>query len=87
MRWRAVRPGFRPDHVLSGRLSIPGTAYPTGASIVTFTERVWETLSQQPGIHVVGLATNIPLSGMNIMSAATPLGWVPAAGESPRGHF
>lgn len=83
----SLSPGFRADHVLSGRISLPAMSYPDGAALVAFTERLAEAIARQPGVLASGVTTNVPFSGQDIKSAATAAGHVLAPGESPRGHY
>ncbi len=83
----AVSPGFRADHILSGQLSLPSQDYRSTSDILGLTDRLLLTLAQQPGVDAVGMATTIPLSGVNIKSSATAKGYVLQPGESPRGHY
>jgi predicted permease len=83
----AVAPGFRPDHILSGRLSLPGKSYPDIAALLAFTAGLREQLGRQPGTLAVGLATNVPLSGTSNKSAVKIQGRALQPGESPRGIY
>jgi predicted permease len=86
-RAMAVSPGFRPDHVITGQISLVGNRYPSPSAGLAFTERLQEGLGRQPGVSSVGIATNIPFSGRNGKSAATVEGYILRPGESPRGHY
>lgn len=83
----AASPGFRPDHVLSGHLSLPEPGYATGAAIERFSERLTDALRQQPGVVAAGVVTNVPLSGQNLKSGMRVEGYVPRPGESAHGHY
>jgi predicted permease len=83
----AVSPGFRPQSVLSGQLSLPGKGYPDAPALVAFTERLTEEILHQPGVIAAGVATNVPLSGRSNKSAATVKAHVLQPGESPHGHY
>jgi predicted permease len=83
----AVAPGFQPEHVMSGQISLPGATYSTPASGLAFVDRLVDTLRQQPGVAAAGIATNVPLNGWSGKSAATIKGRVPQPGEAPRGHY
>ena len=61
---------FTPENVLSGHVSLPGSNYPQGTSILAFTDRLMQTLGATPGVRAVGITTNIPFSGITIKSAA-----------------
>ena len=83
----ALSPGFAVERTLSGHVSLPGSSYPEGASILTFAERVLQNVGATPGVRFVGLATNVPLSGNDIKSAARVKGHTFRPGESLRGHY
>lgn len=82
-----VSPGFRPDHVLSARVSLVGNKYPSAMSGLIFTERLTSVLDRQPGVIAAGAINNIPFSGYSGKSAATVEGHVIKSGESPRGIY
>ncbi|HUB83508.1 MAG TPA: ABC transporter permease [Bryobacteraceae bacterium] len=83
-RAMAVSPGFRPDHVLSGQISVP---YSDWDAQLAFNERLLQDLSSQPGVRAAGLVNVLPLSGDNGKSSATVEGHVRQPGESPRGNY
>lgn len=56
----AQRPGFEPERVLSGQLSIPEARYKRDVDRVAFSERLLETLKRQPGVSEAALATSAP---------------------------
>jgi len=82
-----VSPGFRPESVLSGQISLPGKSYPNGATRLAFSERLRAELSRKPGVLAVGVVTNLPLSGNRGKSAAWVKGQVIAPGESLHGIY
>jgi predicted permease len=82
-----VSPGFQPDHVITGQISIVGNKYPSALAGLAFTERLVSELRHQPGVLAAGVANNIPFSGHNGKSAATVKGYVLPRGESLRGHY
>jgi predicted permease len=83
----AVSPGFRPESVLSGQVSLPWSNYPDGPARLTFIDRLTEALGGQPGVRAVGVATNIPLSGNSNRSSATVKGYRLRPGESLHGIY
>ena len=83
----AISPGFRPESVLSGQVSLPRQGYPQGQTLLAFSERLTQELAREPGVLAVGVATNVPLSGNSIKSAATIEGRTPKPGEAPHGHY
>ncbi|MBI3885479.1 MAG: ABC transporter permease [Opitutae bacterium] len=85
----AVSPGFRPDHVLSGQLTLPWKNY-HGAAYLPFAEKLTAELSGQPGVIAAGLTTKLPLSGAGNQSgksAVTVKGHAPRPGETVRAHY
>jgi predicted permease len=82
-----VSPGFRPENVLSGQITLPGKSYPDNAVLLAFTERLGEEIGHQPGVQAFGLATNVPLSGISNKSAATVKGYRLQPGESLHGVY
>jgi predicted permease len=83
----AISPGFQPENVLSGRISLPGKNYPDAPALTAFTERLTEELGRQPGVLSAGVVTNVPLSGVSNKSAATVKGFRLQPGESPHGFY
>ena len=80
-----VSPGFRPESILSGQISLPWKTYPNGSSRLAFTARLLEELGQKPGVLAAGVVTNVPLSGASGKSAARVKGYVLPPGESLHG--
>jgi predicted permease len=86
-RVMAVAPGFRPDHVLTGEVSLPGRDYPNTNAQLVFIDRLTAAMEHVPGVVAAGVANNVPLSGHSGKSAAAVVGYVQRPGESPRGHY
>jgi predicted permease len=86
-RAMAVYPGFQPDHVLTGQISMVGNKYPSPWAGLAFTERLVAELGRQPGVLLAGIVNNVPFSGSSGKSAATAKGYVLRPGESPRAHY
>ncbi|MBL9135426.1 MAG: ABC transporter permease [Verrucomicrobiales bacterium] len=57
----AVSPGFRPDHVLAGRVALPWTHYRDDAARLAFIERLLDVLKSQPGVTAAGVSTAVPI--------------------------
>lgn len=58
----ATDPGFQPDHVLSMSLSVPASAYPGGAQVRQFYQRVMGSIRNVPGVASAAIATSLPPS-------------------------
>jgi predicted permease len=82
----AVSPGFRPEQVVSGQVSL-WSRYPDGSARLAFIDRLMHALDGEPGVLAAGIATNIPLSGNSNKSSATVKGMALAPGEPPRGIY
>ncbi|MBV8553589.1 MAG: ABC transporter permease [Acidobacteriaceae bacterium] len=82
-----VSPGFRPDHTIAGQISLVGNRYSSPSAGLVYADRLVDELRRQPGVSAIGLATNIPFSGNNGISAAVAEGHVLRPGESPRGSY
>lgn len=83
----AVSPGFRPEHVLSGQVSLSRHNYRDGSARLAFIDRVMDHLARQPGLAASGVATNVPFSGNSNKSSATVKGYARRRGESARGVY
>ncbi len=56
-----VELGFRPDHVLTARLSLPETGYAEPEKVVAFYRQVLERVRALPGVRAAGLLRLLPL--------------------------
>jgi len=88
-RAMTVSSGFRPDHVLTGQLTLPWKDY-HGPAYLPFVEKLSAEIARQPGVIATGLATKLPLSGAGVQSnksAVTVKGHVARPGDSVRAHY
>jgi len=87
-RLQAVDPGFRPDHLLTIRLSLPRGQYPGRASVVRFSDTLRPRLLAIPGVVDAAAANVVPLNGYlattDIWPADRP---EPPAAERPEAHY
>jgi predicted permease len=79
-KMRAVDLGFRPDHTLTARYSLPGYQYPNQASVDAFDEQVLRELRRFSGVEAVGITTTLPSTGDWAGPAITIEGYVPPKG-------
>ena len=83
-----VDPGFRPDGVLTGRISLPMRRYPENTDITLFYRKLTERLAAQPGADAAAAVTNLPLAtslgDLNFEIEGHP---VPEGGVSPRADW
>lgn len=60
-RLQHVDPGFRPDHVLTGSVSLPPVRYGSSEQIALFVRQVTEQIAALPGVQAAAAGTAIPL--------------------------
>ena len=56
-----VNPGFRPEHVITGLVSLPSTQYEKEEEIQRFFKNLSGHLQQIPGTQYAGVSTDLPL--------------------------
>jgi putative ABC transport system permease protein len=63
--WALVHtaPGFRSEHILTARLSLPRSRYPNNRRIAAFEQELLDSLRGRPGIQSAGFTSYLPLSG------------------------
>jgi predicted permease len=83
----AVRPGFQPENVLTGRLSLPWTNYREDPKRLAFSERLLVELRALPGVKAAALCTTLPFSGDMNNNAIIVEGYTPAPGDSVQTHY
>jgi len=71
LRLLSVDPGFRPEGVLTFRLSLPENTYPTDESRIDFFRRALDRTRHVPGVQLVGAVNLLPLSGGNNSGTVT----------------
>jgi len=77
-----IEPGFEPEGVLSGFVSLPGSRYPDGNALNQFSEEVLREVRALPGVDFASITTMLPFSGSGSSSVIMPEGYIPQAGES-----
>ena len=82
----AISPGFRPDHVIAGRVTLSEHAHERGRDRVAFVNRLLDALSHEPGVGATGAITAVPVSGPGENNAMTVVGYTPPPGVSPILH-
>ncbi len=76
----SVDPGFRTEQVLSGRIGLPSTRYPSSEEVNQFFASLLEEISALPGVVSAGAVTNLPLAtrlgdlGFELEEARVPEG-------------
>jgi putative ABC transport system permease protein len=78
-----VKPGFRPDNVLTLHIDLPDDRYPEDRMNLAYFDQLLPRLATLPGIESVGLVSNLPLSGA-AMSTTFNIDGRPAASPQDR---
>lgn len=58
-------PGFRTEHVLTAKLSLPHERYKTPESLLHFYDELPRNLQSLPGVESAGMGSDIPWTGYN----------------------
>jgi predicted permease len=77
-----VDPGFKPDNVLTARVSPPATRYAGDSELRTFDARLLESVRALPGVQHAGITSDIPFGGDYSDSVILAEGYQMAPGES-----
>jgi predicted permease len=83
----ATSPGFRAEHVLTGRIDLPWKNYPEPPQRLAFVERLLAELRPLPGVTAVGIDSCLPFSGNNNDNATAVEGVELKPGDSIRAHY
>lgn len=78
-----VDPGFVPANVLTFRVSLPTSDYPTAAEAADFHQRFLDRLNGMAGVEVAGAVTRMPLTGASGFNPLSVEGRAYAAGAIP----
>jgi predicted permease len=77
-----IDPGFRPENVLTGTISLPAARYANDDSVRATTERLLERIRAVPGVASAGATTTIPFGGNYSDSVILAEGYQMQPGES-----
>jgi predicted permease len=78
----AVDPGFKPAHVLTGRVNPPSVRYANDNAVRSFASRTLDGIRQLPGVTAAGITSSLPFGGNNSSNVIVAEGYVPSPGES-----
>jgi predicted permease len=62
VRARAVDPGFDPANVLTFRVGLPPTRYPTADGVTRFEQTLADRIASIPGVTVASATSNLPMT-------------------------
>ncbi|MCG6987513.1 MAG: ABC transporter permease [Gemmatimonadetes bacterium] len=77
-----VDPGFRVDHLLTMRVSLPGGRYEDEATRVSYFRDIEERVGAIPGVVGVGSMSHLPLTSGYMSTLFTVVGRPPREGEA-----
>ena len=84
VRLQAVDPGFQPQKVLAGSVTLPAAAYSAPARRTAFAQGLTDRLRRIPGVTAAGIVSHLPFSnaksGSSIVVEGAP---PPLDGEKP----
>jgi predicted permease len=83
----ATAPGFRTEHVLTGRISLPWKNYPDEKPRLAFLTRLLGELRALPGVTSAGFTSSLPFSGGGDNNAISVEGVDPTPGDPIRAHW
>jgi predicted permease len=82
-----VELGFRPDHVLTARLSLPETGYAEPEKVVAFYRSLLERVRALPGVTSAGIVRLLPLGAPIGDWGLDVDGFVEAPGQGAKGDW
>ncbi|MGD2115506.1 MAG: ABC transporter permease, partial [Acidobacteriota bacterium] len=78
-----VDPGFRPDGVLSARMTFPSARFPERQRVAGFVDEVVDRLEARPEVTSAGAVSVMPLSGNQHDVSFAVEGRIPEPGREP----
>jgi predicted permease len=78
----AVKPGFDPNHLLTGIVSPPPSRYKDDAQLIAFWNELVNRVRALPGVQAAGATGNLPLGGNYNDSVILAEGYAMSPGES-----
>ena len=74
--------GFRVDHAVTARISIPAAKYSQDAQVADFYDRLLEKTRSLPGVEAAGMVSYLPLTGINFNNSFDVAGRTPFPRDS-----
>jgi putative ABC transport system permease protein len=78
-----VDPGFRPDHLLTMKFSMPASRYANDTRIAAFCRQAFEKISALPGVKSASFSDGLPLTRLRMTRFAVEGQPPPVRGSEP----
>jgi putative ABC transport system permease protein len=78
-----VDPGFRPDHLLTMKFSMPASRYANDTQIAAFCRQAFEKVSALPGVKSASFSDGLPLTRLRMTKFAVEGQPPPIRGSEP----
>ncbi|MEY2562314.1 MAG: putative transport system permease protein [Verrucomicrobiota bacterium] len=78
-----VDPGFRPDHLLTMKFSMPASRYANDNQIAAFCRQAFEKVSELPGVKSASFSDGLPLTRLRLTRFAVEGQPPPPRGSEP----
>jgi hypothetical protein len=78
-----VDPGFRADHLLTMKFSMPASRYANDTQIAAFCRQAFEKISVLPGVKSASFSDGLPLTRLRMTKFAVEGQPLPARGSEP----
>jgi predicted permease len=89
--WKLERmdPGFKPQRVLTAKLTLPPARYDNADKVMTFQQQLLQRVAASPGVEAVGMTSDLPWTGYDENAGFTIEGKSspPNEGAGGRYHF
>jgi len=76
-----VRPGFAPEGLLTARVSLPSSSYPSNADLFAWSARALERVRALPGVEAAGIGDGVPFAGGYSDNVVRAEGRAPSPGD------
>ena len=77
-----INPGFRPENVFAGTISLPNSRYASDDAVRAVTARILDRVRAVPGVTAAGVTTTLPFGGSYSDSVILAEGYQMQKGES-----
>ncbi|QQS47467.1 MAG: ABC transporter permease [Acidobacteriota bacterium] len=84
IRLQSIDPGFRPDNLMTARISLPGSKYSENSQRTQFFKQIVERINRMPGVQSAGAISFLPFGSTGAATSFSIVGRPePPAGQDP----